>query len=360
MAGGPPLPLRAGPPGAGTRVGALGCHAKVQMRGTDARCVPHQRILPIDDLPNGWEIDNVLLMHQAFGSSWDPRTLGRYRKRPYPRSSEYVSLASVVGPRVVASLEVLRFPFRTRTGLATFSGLGGVATAPDMGRQGLARALILEAHRRERAAGSPFMLLYTGRTGGAHRLYESLGYRDVLEFPRAARAVPTNAPAPSGHWQWRPARSVDRRAILQVHRTSVAGSCGFTREGIDWLPREFGKRRGGGWYVLLRSGRLVGYALLQQQGEVQNCGEAATLQLDAVGPLIRGCEFSARGRWLMFGAHPFRAWRRHLLARGYRESRGSYGVLMAASLLANTRPDAVRHAIGADSRSFACGSMDAF
>ncbi len=322
--------------------------------------MPQERILPIDDLPPGWEIDQVLLMHQAFGSSWDPRTLGRYRKRPYPRSSEYVSLASVVGHRLVASVEVLRFPFRTRAGLATCAGLGSVATAPDMGRRGLARALILEAHRRERAAGAPFMLLYTGRTGGAHRLYESLGYRDVLDFPRAARAVPTDAIAPSGQWKWRPARSVDRRAILQVHQASVAGSYGFTREGVDWLPGEFGERRGGGGYVLLRSGRLVGYAILEQDGEVRYCGEAVTQQLDAVGPLIRGCEFTARGRWLMFGARPFRTWRRHLRARGYRESRGSYGVLMAASLMAITRPDAVCHAIGADSRGFLCGARDVF
>ncbi len=322
--------------------------------------MPRLKILPVDDLPAGWEVDNVLLMHQAFGSSWDPRALPTYRKRPYPASAGYVGLAGVLGSRVVSNVEVLRFPFRTRTGSTTCSGLGGVATTPDMGRRRFARRLILEAHRRERAAGSPFILLYTGRTGGAHGLYEGLGYRDVLEFPRAAKAPTKNASPPAAPWRWRRALPTDRWAILGVHEAFVAGSYGFTREGIDWLARDFGQRGGGGWHVLLRSSRLVGYALLHQEGEVQNCVEAATLQKSAIGPLIQGCEFSARGKWLMFGSGPFRQYRSRLLAQGYRESRGSYGVLMAAPLTDEVGPTQILHEVGSDSASFACGFVDAF
>jgi len=319
------------------------------------------KILTVDEFPDGWEADNVILINQGFGSSWDPRTLRRYRRdRRYPRFADYVGLGAFEDDRLVGYLEVVRFPFRTPEEETTCSGIRHMVTAPDRTHQGLARHLLQEAHRREQEFGSPFSLLYTRRSGGAHRLYESLGYRDVLDFPWATRAVPRGRTRLPRGYLWRPARPSDQRAIILLHRASVADSPGFTRRGVRWWPVTSGDSPHDGWGVLRRDGRTVGYARVGTAYAIRNCWEAVAEGPATADALVKAIELETRGTWLVFVGSPTRAFRSILRSSGYRESPTSHNALMGLSLRPSVVPEQVRSALGADSPSFACADCDDF
>ena len=310
------------------------------------------KIVPIADLPVGWESQSVLLMHQAFGSSWDPRRLGK--ERQYPPYTDYVGLCAMEGDRIVASLAVHRFPFRSRVGDLQCSGLGGVATLPTHRGRGFAKLLIAEAHARERESGIPYCLLFTGRSSFAHSLYEKLGYRDVFEFPRAVREVTAAEARLPTRWGWRRAAPTDRRDIERIHGVRFENALGFTRRGVDWWPGA------PGWFVLERNGRLRAYAKLEAQGSVKACHEAIGRDVAARRALLSSLEREVAGRWLLLGTGPLREFEGLPRARSYSQSVSSYGVLMAKALGGSPSRSTINHILGTDGRAFAFGSQDAF
>lgn len=313
------------------------------------------RICTFRELPNGWEPSLVLLVHQAFGTSLDPRVLAseRYR-RDYPPFADYVGLCAWDRGRIAAGLLVRRIPFRTRHGDRILAGLGHVATRPEYRRRGLARTLITEAHRRERAQGTPFSLLYTGRSIVAHSLYEGLGYSDIFDFPRGTRLIPRNARGLPSPWRWRRARTSDRSSIEKLHARVVRGRYGFIREGHDWrwVPREY--------FALEEGPRLRGYARMERQGNVYACFEAAADSLPARRTLLRAMEHQVAGRWLVLGGTVLRESLPVMDQAHYDLSESSHDVLMATSLTGRMSTTALSHELGADDPRFAIGNQDFF
>ena len=320
------------------------------------------RILTFRELPQGWEADCVLLMHNAFGSSWDPRAVSTPRfERHYPRPAEYVGLCAVERGRIVSAVLTHRFPFRTRQTDGICSGLGAVATLPTHAGRGLARSLIEEVHRRERRSGSPFILLYTGRSIVAHALYESLGYHDVLEFPRAVRPVPKARRALPREWCWRRATRGDRRTIEGLRADLGRTRFGFTRQGVDWWPtRQWFAPGPPEWFVLERDGRVVGYAGVTTEGQVRVCQEGMARTELARNLLLRSLESEASGRWLMIGSALIHELRKTPGIRAYTLEEGSYTVLMAKSLDGPFHQSDLIHELGSDRPDFLIGPADAF
>ena len=320
------------------------------------------RIVTFHELPPGWEASSTLLMHSAFGSSWDPRELGTKQfDQHYPRYSDYVGLCAVDHGRIVSSVLVHRFPFRTRQRECTCSGLGAVATLPTYTRRGLARRLIEEAHRRERANGSPFMLLYTGRSIVAHALYEGLGYRDVLDFPRAVRWVPNRERSLPRGWTWRNATRDDWHAIKEMRAYLGRGRSGFTREGVEWGPGP-GKwfAPDDMWSVLECDRSIVAYASVRTEGQLRACHEGMACTEKARHLLLRSLESEARGRWLLLGSPLIYELRAAPGIRAYSLAPGSHSVLMAKSLDGPRSPSDLAHELGSDHPSFLIGVADSF
>lgn len=310
------------------------------------------KVVPFRELPVGWEAQNVLLMHQAFGSSWDPRRLGR--EHQYPPFADYLGLCALDEGKLVASVTVHRFPFRTREGEVISAGLGSVATLPTHRGRGLARKLVEEAHAREREAGIPFCFLYTGRSNVAHTLYEHLGYRDVLEFPRAVRHIPARARRLPAGWVWRKARATDRQVVEHIHALRTRNALGFTRRGFDWWSGP------SGWFLVERDGRPRGYGQVEVQGKIKGCHEAIGLDRAARRVVLSALEGHAAGSWLLLGSASMRELGTERARARYTLSPGSYGVLMAAPLKTPTDAQNLGHLLGVDSPTFAHGSQDAF
>ena len=313
------------------------------------------RICTLQELPQGWEASQVLLVHHAFWDSWDPRVLAseRYRSE-YPAFADYGGLFAWDRGRIVAGLVVRRIPFRTRHGIRMVAGLGHVATRPDARRRGLARALINEAHRRERKRGTAFSLLFTGRAIVAHSLYETMGYHDLFDFPRGTRLIPARAPGLARPWRWRPARETDREPIPVLHACAIRGSYGFTRLGFPWRwePKDH--------FVLEEGSRLRGYAKLERHGSVYDCFEAVAGSLPTRRRLLRALEHQVAGSWLVLGGNVLREFVPAMGRTPYTISESSHDVLMAASLSEKMSSRALRHELGADSPHFAIGRQDFF
>ena len=302
-------------------------------------------------------------MHNAFGMSWNPLELSSRRfKERYPQRADYAGLCAEVEGRIVSSVAVHRFPFRTRRGDCVCSGLGAVATLPTHARRGLARKLIEQVHRRERRSGSRFILLYTGRSIVAHGLYESLGYHDVLEFPRSVRLVPKrNRTLPRG-WGWRKTIRDDRRPIEALRADRGRSRYGFSRKGVDWWPgpRQWFAPGAHAWFVLERDRTVIGYASLTTDGQVRACHEGLARTEPARSVLLRALEAESSGRWLLLGSPLVDEFRKTPGLGAYTPESGSFGVLMAKSLDGPLRRSDLVHELGTDRPGFLIGTADAF
>lgn len=198
------------------------------------------------------------------------------------------------------------------------------------------------------------MLLYANCSQVAHALYEKLGYRDVLEFPRAIRWVPVHRYDLPAGWRWRPAARRDRNPIENLYSAIARRRCGFIREGMDWWP---GPR---GWFVLERKEELVAFAKLEKQGRILACEDAATRPGPTRALLLRCLESEASGAWLMLGTTLHHELRSLPRVRRYSIAHGSYSVLMGQSLHEFARPSKIRHELGADDSNFLIGATDSY
>jgi hypothetical protein len=116
------------------------------------------------------------------------------------------------------------------------------------------------------------------------------------------------------------------------------------------------------WWILERTNRVVGYAQLHACGDggVRSF-EAIALDEDGRTALLDGLESISRGRFLVLGPPFLDRWTPERLAeRGYRQARGSFGVLMARGLGGSASRDTIRTALGADRPGYAVYAADSF
>lgn len=270
------------------------------------------------------------------GDTWDDEFLREIHRGP-TAFVPYHAVYAVEGGEVLATVQVIRFPFAVRPAgrVLPASGLDYVVTRPDHLRKGLATRLIREVHRREIAAGRRWIFLWTRRSWGAHRAYEKLGYRDVYTPPYALRRVPSAPapPAPSGY-RLRKAKVRDAGLLESILDGCSRGRLGFvpryrgsfrTRFRLRWcLPQDV--------RVLLHRGRPVGYVHATRSLRALHVHEAVVPPAHAQA-MLTALERSARGRWLVIGRTNFVVDQRELLrARGYRSYPGTHATLMARPL----------------------------
>ena len=255
------------------------------------------RVLPYDELSPPMHRDRALLHLSAFGGVLPSREIALLRRK-LPTFSEYVGLFAVEGGRVLGQLYVLRIPYEFSDGPGTISGIAAVVTRPDMGRTGIARRLLTEAHRRERRAGQRYCSLWTNRSWGAYALYESLGYRDVyappwtVHFPTGARP---GGRLPKGV---RAGRVTDLRALERLHDRTAEGRLGFRPRPpgtllLDHRLRHLDPKEN--LLVASEGGALTGYAHLNRSPQRLICGELVAASPTARRALVEGVVRAAGG-----------------------------------------------------------------
>lgn len=196
------------------------------MTKSDIKETTGVRILNHDELPSEAEAQ-VQLLHGSVG--WGPIDFGRIRKARelgYPTPS-YFGVYAVEDGQVMSAVWVLRLPFTDAEGAGTVGGIQGVVTRRDQSRRGLARMLLQEVHRREKASGCKHVMLWTGRGMVAHGLYESLGYQDVYTPELAVKAC-DRAQRPT-KYELRKVGESEAGILEKLHHEATSGRLGFTR-----------------------------------------------------------------------------------------------------------------------------------
>jgi GNAT superfamily N-acetyltransferase len=270
----------------------------------------------------------------------DARQMHRLRKLGYP-FSDYQALLAVERGQVLGKVETITQPFATPQGTETVAWVSGVGTRSDALRRGIARALLREAHVRERRAGRRWAFLWTHRSWAAHRLYEQLGYRDVYSPPATLRPVPrpTRRALLAGY-VWRRIRPDEGDLLERLLAEASRGRLGFIPRyrGSFRLRFEIGWRQPSEFGLLSKDGQPVGYAHAPPNVYGRSAYEVVVTHPRHASPMLDALEREANGRWLALARTTFITDHSAMLQRrGYVIYRHSHPTMMAKRLVRGSR-----------------------
>lgn len=303
--------------------------------------------------------EQVQLLDGSAG--WGPMDFSRVegaRKMGYP-AADYFGVYAVEDGKVCSMVRVLRVPYTTRSGLESVAAIQGVVTRRDRSRKGLARKLLEEVHRREREAGSRFVLLWTGRGQVAHGLYNSLGYVDIHTPELAIRKCAVDAKY-RGDYELKQARAVDLRTVERLHNRATKGRLGFSPrpDGIVRSLVRIGFLTPEPFQMVVRRGEAVGYGMFRKDPAWSRLDELVFLEGEDAGEILSLFESKTKGKWLELRNTLVRDTLGVINRRGYSVTRFSYYGLLALSL--ENRRTNVSEELGVSSRTFSCQQLDYF
>lgn len=318
------------------------------------------RFLTYDELSPWTETDRILIHLASLGGVFPRRSFDLWRRRT-KRFADYVGVFAEERGRLLGQTYVLRIPYTFPGGTEVVSGIAGVGTRPDRRREGVARAILTEVHRREMEAGIRFSILWTNRSWGAHGLYEKLGYRDVYSSPWVVHG-PTRA-VPRKLKTVRPTRAGDLADLERLHASQAEGRLGFLREPNGYLAARtaLGDLHPTKELFLVRSaGRLQGYAHVETGPYRTVCGELVATTGSARRALVS--EVQRRARRGPFAFQHTRVSDAPDLFRGgdYATVQSGWNVFMANHLGRSWKQRAALAQFATHDRRFLCLSGDRF
>lgn len=295
------------------------------------------KIYDLAGLPTGLRPQLAALGVCDNESPQDDRFLGRLRRLGYP-TTDYWGVYAVEGDELLARVETLRLPFTGRTGTQPVVGVADVVTRPPGLGRGYARALLQEVHRRSRADGARWSFLWTRRSWGAHRLYESLGYQDIYSTPYALGRVPSSAARrPPGRYRLLVAGAADAGRIERILLSATHGRLGFLPRppAQATLRARLGGRSWKNFRILFDGRRPVGYAYLSDDRPWNLTASEVVVPSPEHRPaMLAALRSLARGRWLTFQSTSFVTDAEvDLREGGFLVSPVSHAVLMAKPLV---------------------------
>jgi hypothetical protein len=144
-----------------------------------------------------------------------------------------VGFCALENGRIIGYVGVMDVATRTLEGMIEqVGGLYGVTTLPGFTRRGVFTTLMGKAHEYFRERGYRFSLLGTSPALVAHRLYEKLGYTDVIEYPSAYKVLrkkSRNARVEGLVSAFEPQR------ILNIYNKATKGMTGLVLRDIPYL-----------------------------------------------------------------------------------------------------------------------------
>jgi GNAT superfamily N-acetyltransferase len=250
--------------------------------------------------------------------------------------AEYVALFAVERGQVLAEATARHFSWTSPERTETFAGVSDVVTQPEVQHRGLCTRLLRELHRRERSQGIRWVMLWTRRSWGAHRLYERLGYRDIYSPPSAV-LPPRSAERPrlGKGFSLRSARRTDAPVLESIFSRATRGRCGF----VPRPPNSFRARMALGWrtakdhHLLVRGSTPVGYFYATETPRTLSVYEGVVVERGLLPHLLDAMQRRAGRRWLTIGYSTLVTDTSDLLReRGFSLRESCQATLMARSL----------------------------
>lgn len=315
------------------------------------------RILEFDELPPDTETQAQLL---DLSVAWAPVSFSKIsevRKMGYP-CADYVGVYAVEKGEILSAVRVLRLPYTTPEGVRQIAGIQGVVTRRDSRRRGVARELLREVHRREKAAGCEYSMLWTGRGLVAHSLYESLGYRDVYTPDLAVLHKSRNRGA--GRYVLESLGEGGTRVMEELHASATAGRLGFTPRpsGMVRSAIHLGFLPADSLFTIRRGGKDVGYAVLQKHHTWCSLEELVLDRRTPIEEVLPTLEASISDGWFVIRNTVVRDLTPLLQRRGYHCSPWAYYSLLALPL--KRSGEDVVDMLGTGDRLFTCQGLDYF
>jgi len=316
------------------------------------------RIIDHDELPLSMEAQIHLLDMSAGWGPMDFKSIAEARRLGYP-AADYVGVYAVEEREVLSEVRVIRIPFTTLGGATEIaSGIQGVATRRDRSGRGLARKLLEEVHRREKAAGITLALLWTGHAMVAHGLYGSMGYADVHTPKIALRFCGARRGNPSGY-ELRKVREKDSETVAVLHTEATKGRIGFTPREAGLLRSlfELGFVKPESIRMILRDGQAVGYVMLESNPRWTRFDEVVFCRGAKLADVLELLEGEASNRWLLLRNTFVQEASALLRSRHYALSDHAYYGLLAAPLGSTGK---FTKALGTSDSRFSCQYLDYF
>jgi GNAT superfamily N-acetyltransferase len=287
----------------------------------------------------------------------------RARRAKLP-ASDYYAVYAVEDGKVLSRVESLQLPFAGVARREVVVGISDVLTRPEGIGRGLARGLLDEVHRRERRRGRRWSFLWTRRSWGAHRLYESMGYEDVYSYCSAVAEPSTSARRRAvRNYRLSPENSATGIRLERLLAEGTSGRLGFVPRAPDSFRTRFllGWRKPGSHRLLFRGERAVGYAHVSDESRWNlSVNEVVVTEPTDREPMLERLEGLAGRRRLTFQATTFvRDAGALLLARKYQILPMSHAVLMAKDLTSRRPVGSELRSVFTDPR-FSCHRGDMF
>ncbi len=319
------------------------------------------KILNHDEVPEGLDTQNQLMQLSTGWGIFDFEQIALARKMGYPTPS-YCAVYAVEGAELLSKVEVIRVKYRMPENEEIFCGIAGVLTRRDKSRLGLARMLMQEVHRREKAEGIKYSILCTGRNNKAHNLYRSLGYADVYAPPTALiKTSKLTAKSPSD-LNLRSANADDASLIQDLHSRIVKDRIGFVERYGNWLKMRFelGFEKPESFQILCDGENPIGYSILNENKGWISSNEVLA-DCDKAESVLAALETRAKGGWLALRNTFVSDSRDPLRTRGYDFSESPYSTFMAARLDQDTvLENELVESLGIKDPRFVCHSLDWF
>jgi GNAT superfamily N-acetyltransferase len=196
-------------------------------------------------------------------------------RRTDPRPFPFFAIYAVEGERVIGQVGVFRLPMLSAQGRQDVGGVWAVSTHPGYAGQGVASALLDEAHRRMCDAGLLFSTLGTSRFRTAYRLYIQHGYEDAGVLASAmARWETAHQPT---RLSARPAGPQGFDLVERMFADIAGGYLGFAWRHTPFQPLR-DKVSPQDLWLLYQDGSSVGYAIAHLEKDIL---DISTVLLDA-------------------------------------------------------------------------------
>jgi GNAT superfamily N-acetyltransferase len=173
------------------------------------------------------------LLDHAFNWIFDERQFDDFMKIDPRLKDSPVGFCALEKGRIIGYVGVMDVATRTLEGTTEHvGGLYGVTTLPGFTRRGVFTTLMGKAHEYFREKGYRFSFLGTSPALVAHRLYEKLGYADVVEYPSAYKVVRNKS---------RNARveglvsAFEPQRMLKIYNEATEGMTGLVVRDIPYL-----------------------------------------------------------------------------------------------------------------------------
>ncbi len=298
----------------------------------------------------------------SLGYALDAARVAVMRERE-ARLAPFVALYGVHGGKVLGQVGVLETTVETASGPERFGALWAVATHPDAARQGIAEALVEEAHRRMRKRGLRWSFLTTSRSLVAHGLYLKAGYVDGADLGQAVAGDVANEESPAdrgGEYTLVPGEEAQEPLIYALYQRSVSGRLGFIHRPPGFVQGAVaaGDLSWDELFLVHRDSEPVGYAVVSRRR-----GHACVRELRVLPGIERvdvllAVRRAFQGPVLYQGActqDELDGLRR----AGFRQAAAGWGTLMVKNLAASTDRREAKALLGVSSGLLTFGGLDA-